>query len=66
MDGCANVVVSSDTSAASASQDDDTADELTPFHVSPVAVTFRAMRRMSDSDRSSVLITDGSSWNGTK
>src|SRR5215216_8012913 len=64
--GPANVGVSSDTAAASASNDHDTAPADTPFQTSPVATTWRAMRRISLYEPSDVRITVGSSWNGTR
>jgi len=66
MAGWAKVGVSSDTSAASASKDQDTAPAETPFHTSPVATTVRAMRRISLYEPSEVRMTVGSSWNGTR
>src|SRR5580693_6570465 len=64
--GCANGVESSLTSEASASNDHDTFSEDTPCHTSPVATTWRAADRISDSTPELVTITVGSSWNGTR
>ena len=66
MFGWAKVGASSLASTASPSHDHDTAPADTPFHTSEVATTCRATCRMSLRQPFAVMMTVGSSWNGTR
>ena len=65
IDGCARVGASSDTSAASASNDAVTPAELTPFHWSVVICTVRANWRIALTAPVLVRMIVGSSVKGT-